>query len=263
MKRCLLGVVVLFSIVGAAYAAPLTPTINSSDINFGAEFAYSTNGANPDTLFSSKENLGEEATAIWPNWPSTAGVQPIWYTLPSGAPVFGGDVQLALVLTGHDETPPPLDVSLTGTGAAQGADLMIYGTLVQGQPNVLLWAIDFNVTKNPGVPGKVSLYGYANSPAYVLEGEGLIVGGTLAADKKLIGESGVVRGNIDLKLKDSIPSGFLGFPARYDPASNVSVQVGGSYSGETGAGFSVPEPVTLVLLALGGVAGLWRRPSHA
>jgi hypothetical protein len=255
MKQCLPGVIVLLTIVGAVQAAPLTPTIQQDDINFGAEFVYATNGANPDTLFSSKENAGEEATAYWPNWPSTAGVQPIWYML-AGVPVFGGDVQLALMFNGHDETPPPLDVSLTGTGAAQGADLQIFGTLVQGQPNVLLWAIDFDQSTKPGVPGKVSLYGYSGSPSYVLEGEGLIVGGAIAQAKNLIGESGVVRGNIDLIQ-------FAGFPSRYDPASNVSLQAAGSYSGETGAGFSVPEPATMGLLVIGGLFGLLRRRSHA
>lgn len=260
MKHCLLGAVVFSALAGLVYAAPLTPTIDGADINFGAEFVYATNGVNPDTMFSSKENQGEEATAYWPNWPSTAGVKPIWYTSLAGGPVFGGDVQLALLFNGHDETPPPLDVSLTGTGASDGADLQIFGTLTPGGPNVLLWAIDFNLTAKPNVPGKVSLYGYGDTKSYVLEGEGLIVGGQIAEEKNLVNTTGVVRGNIDLNLRDT---GFVGFPAHYDPASNVNVQVAGSYSGETGAGFAVPEPGTIGLLLLGSLFGLVARRSRA
>lgn len=253
MKHCLLGVVVGLSLAGAAYGAPLTPTIDGADINFGAEFVYATNGSNPDTIFSSKEGVGEEATAYWPSWPNTAGVLPIWYTAAAGGPTtFGGDVKLALLLDGHDETASPLDVSLTGTGAQAGADLEIWGSTTYGAPATLLWAIDFNETAKPSVAGRVSLYGYKNSQAYVLEGEGKIVAGEFAVAKNLVGTTGVVRGNIDLK-------DFVGFPAHYDPALNVSAQINGSYSGETGAGFAMPEPATVALLVMGGLFGLLRR----
>ncbi len=251
MKQCLLSWGIVLVISAAVYAAPLTPTITGPDINFGAAFTYNTDGVNPDRLVAGP-SVGEEATAYWPNWPSTAGVLPIWYTNVAGGPVFGGDVQLDVIFTGHDETPPPLDVSLTGTGGKQGADLEIWGTMVPGGPNVALWQIDFNQTANPQVPGRVSLYGYKDSQSYVLEGEGLIVGGLLADQMQVIGQTGVMRGNIDL-------IDFVGFPAHYDPLSDKVIEVGGSYSGETGGGYAVPEPATLGLLALGSLFGPWVR----
>jgi len=256
MKHGLLCWGIVLMVSGAVYAAPLTPTITGPDINFGAAFTYNTNGAAPDSLVAGP-SVGEEATAYWPNWPSTAGVQPIWYTSAAGGPVFGGDLQLNVIFTGHDETPPPLDVSLTGTGGTPGADLEIWGTMVLGGPNVLLWQMDLNQTANPNIPGRVSLYGYKDSQSYVLEGEGLITGGLLADQKGVVGQTGVMRGNIDL-------IDFVGFPAHYDPASDKVIEVMGSYSGETGGGYAVPEPTMLGLLAFGGLLGIWgRRPRRA
>jgi PEP-CTERM motif len=254
MKHCLLCWGIVLMLGGAVYAAPITPTITGPDINFGAQFTYTTNGAAPDRLVAGPSS-GEEATAYWPNWPSTIGVQPIWYTGVTGGPVFGGDLRLDVVFTGHDETPPPLDVSLTGTGGTAGADLEIWGTMTPGAPNVLLWQIDLNQTANPNVPGRVSLYGYKDYPSYVLEAEGLITGGELAVAKNVVGQTGVMRGNIDL-------IDFVGFTARYDPASLVNHQIAGSYSGETGGGYGVPEPATIGLLVLGSLFGLWSRRSR-
>lgn len=263
MKHCVfLGVAVLAGTAGV-FAAPLTPTITGHDINFGAEFVYATNGSLPDTLVTSKDgsnSVGEEATAYWPAWPSTIGVMPIWYDLvvPGDQQYnFGGDLRLAVQFTGHDETPPPLDVSLIGTGlndAPGAADLEVWGyinkTGLPDGPNVLLWAIDLDA---------VSLYGYGNAQSYVLEGKGTIVGGSIAQEKNLIGSEGVMRGNIDFAEGFAVPGAIKGLPSRYDPAKDVRVVGEGSYSGETGRGFAVPEPVTLALLLIGSVVGLRRR----
>lgn len=258
MKRHYLSAVAVLAMAGASVAAPLTPTITSQDINFGASFVYSTNGAAPDLLVTNLDgpnSIGQEATAWWPNWPAVAGVVPIWYVFPGNQFVFGGDLQLAVVLTGHDEQPPYLDVSLTGTGAKAGADLEIWGQ-VGPQPdpsagNILLWALDIE---------KVSLYGYGNpavppppttKAGYVLEGAGTITGGWIAERTGLVGKSGVMRGNIDIDFGPNNPMALVGFPPKYDPLSDVNAVAEGSYSGETGSGFAIPEPATLGLMLAG------------
>lgn len=259
MKHCLLGGAIVLAIAGTVTAAPLTPAIDKVDINFGAAFTYTaTGGANQaDTLVASA-NDGNEATAVWPNWPSTAGVLPIWYKLPSGASVYGGDVRLNVNFSGHDETNSPLTVSLTGTGNSMEIpiDLQIIGYIAAApDPNAtneVLWALDLD---------KVSLYGYGNRTSYVLEGEGTIVESKIPGVQDLKGQKGVMRGNIDFKDFAVAPA-LQGFPAGYDPMAAMSQVVGtGSFSGETGL---LPEPATLGLLIFGGLFGLWsRRPRRA
>ncbi len=276
MKQTFLASLGVAVCAGAALAAPLTPTITSHDINFGAEFIYATNGTAPDTLVTSKDganSTGEEATAYWPNWPSTVGVTPIWFNLGGAAAPqfnFGGDLRLGVKFTGHDETPPPLDVSLTGTGlygtyGDGAADLEVWGYMsgINGQPvlaNVLLWAVDLEF---------VSLYGYGNPPAlgvgsgYVLEGVGKVVGGLIAIENNLVGSDAVMRGNIDLPESFATPGAIKGFASRYDPLSDAQVETRGSYSGETGKGFAIPEPAAIVLLGAGALLAFRRRQTAA
>ncbi|MBN1489373.1 MAG: hypothetical protein JXA69_05595, partial [Phycisphaerae bacterium] len=191
MRSALVALSVLLGVVSMSLAAPLVPTIVGHDINFGAEFEYKTNGLMPDTLTTTKEWLGEEATAYWPNWPITAGVTPIWFNIPGGPAVFGGDLQLDVQLFGEDAMPPHLDVSMVGTGGnGPGiADLEVWGYLAPlpnpAAVNVLLWALDLDA---------VSLYGYKDDVAYVLEGEGTILDCLLARENVLLGQPGAMRG---------------------------------------------------------------------
>ncbi|HNQ25018.1 MAG TPA: hypothetical protein PKK06_18220 [Phycisphaerae bacterium] len=264
MRQAYLAAAAVLAAGTAAFGAPLTPSIIGADINFGAEFQYSTNGALPDTLVSSADNgIGGEATAYWPNWPNVAGVTPIWYDL--GVPGdfdynFGGDLRLAVKLTGYDTAVPPLGVSLVGTGlhtSPGAADLEVWGYLSRtGFPdvaNVLLWAIDLS---------HVSLYGSSDSLSYLLEGTGTIVGGAIAETKSLLGTEGVMRGNIDFAAGFAVADALHGLPSHYSPAADVLAIGSGSYSGETGPGHAVPEPAAAVLLAVGlALAAPRRRPS--
>ncbi len=239
------AVCVLILAAAPASAAPLTPDITDFDWNFGVGFTYATNTTGPDTLVTSADGAGGDATTLWSPWPAGPAV-PVYFDdgISNGSAIFGGDLRLAVLFDGHDEIPPHLDVSLTGTGlyeAPGAADLEIWGNLVGGDaPNVLLWAIDLS---------EVSLYGYSGEAGYVLEGIGTIVGGAVPQSEGLIGVEGVMRGHIDLF---NAPVGF--FPPGYDPlADPVNLNIFGAYSGETGE--PVPEPATLALMGL-GAAGL-------
>jgi len=226
-------------------AAPLTPTITGFDFNFGAfnssppAAEWNTNGVAPDTLDFLPSSAEQEVTAFWPAWPA-----PPPFIVLNAAGAFGGDFELHVMFTAQDAPyigpGGVIDVSLTGTGSAPGADLNIFGSIPGlGIPFGLLWAIDLE---------RVSLYGYSNFDAYVLEGVGVIVGGDVAIRNQLIGATGVMRGNLDFLDR---PAGWI--PPLYDPlgAGVPPLQLRAAYSGETGKGYVVPEPATMLALAVG------------
>lgn len=251
--------IVVFSaaaaLVSAASASPLFPTITGHDINFGAfngpqgPVEWQTNGANPDTLIFTVQPAGaaphNEATAYWPSWPNPP-VLPILNFNGS----FGGDVYMNVRWTGQDAPyvggSSTIDVSLVGVGAdPQGFDFQIFGQV--GNFVGLLWAIRLDA---------VSLYGYSGGRSYVLEGGGVIVGGLLANVGEVIGQTGVIRGQVDFIDR---PAGWI--PTLYDPLTRFGDVEGirMSFSGETGVGFYVPTPASAGLLGIGGLAALRRR----
>ncbi len=253
MKRALLGIVAVIS--GSAFSAPLFPTIIGFDFNFGAYNRIQDTGAPafpewwmnallPDTLTYTRGSNDHEVTALWPNWPN-GDPDPIF-----GGQKFGGDFVLNVLFNGQDApyTNPggdQIDVSLVGTGAnANGADLEIWGTVgVTGAP-VLLWALELD---------KVSLYGKSSGTSYVLEGIGKIVGGEVAERNQLLGQAGVMRGQVDFV-------GLDGRPYLYDPMKDPGTnQYRVAFSGETGLGAPVPEPATIAGLMIGASALLLRR----
>ena len=244
-----LAIAVLLWVAHSSVAAPIVPLIADHDFQFGAEFQYSTNGSAPDTLSTAPfDPGGGEVTALWSPWPAGPPVE-VWFDdgIANGIAIFGADLRLNVSLSGHDEVPPHLTVSLTGTGAnTAGPDLEIWGNLLGGDaPNVKLWAIELE---------EVVLYGYGDSDSYVLEGEGTIVDGEYALANNLIGTPGAMRGNIDFLNR---PAGFM--PDSYDPLKTSpfdDLVLDGGYSGETGL---VPEPATVGLLGLGVLLLLLRR----
>jgi hypothetical protein len=275
----LFAAAILTILPAPAQAAPLAPAIEIFDFNFGATFQYATNGISPDTLTTTFDPAAatapapgpSEVTALFPLWPATAPSLPVWYDdgVANGASLFGGDLVLDLVFDAHDEVPPHLDVSITGTGANQdpgSPDLLIFGNYIglspTGDPtNTALFGIDVQVA---------SLYGYSDSESYVLELAGtIVVLDQILLDaineqrddpydmSELLGQSAVARGHIDIPETPDV------FPVKYDPLVDYSdlypdapTVFNGTYSGETGPGQAsepVPEPVTVAMLGLGGL----------
>ncbi len=245
--RILTAVLLGGGVVSMTLAAPLIPTINGHDFAFGAYNGtpemeeYATNGAAADTLTFTADPTDSEVVAYWPAWPEPP-VEPVF-----GEVGFGGDFVLDVDFISEDAPyigpVGTLDVSLVGTGGNDaGPDLMIYGTIgAMGTPE-LLWAIELV---------DVALYGYADAPAYKLDGVGVIVGGTVAERNNLIGLPGAMRGDLDFF---GAPDGWV--PSLYDPATDVDYQIHAAYSGETGV---APEPASLLCLALGAFALIIRR----
>lgn len=250
--RRIFGSVVLASLAAGVVAAPLTPTITGHDLNFGAwnppggSPEWFTAGTAPDGLFFSAG--GNEVTAYWPGWPAPP-VHPVFDV--GGA--FGADLQMNVIFTGQDAPyigpGGVIDVSLTGTGGnPAGPDLAIFGAIPSaGYGPGLLWEIDLE---------RVSLYGYAGSDSYVLEGVGVITGGAIAHQNQLVGQTGVMRGNLDFI---DAPAGWI--PRLYDPLRNpINQSFRAAYSGETGVGhIPVPEPASMAALAIGAFGLLARR----
>lgn len=241
------AIALLLGAAATAWAAPLVPRIISHDINFGGwerwgpgrPAFYAPVGAGPDLLTLAPGSEDREVTAVWPVWPFG-----IPFPVFNAAGAFGGDIALQLAFFGHDEAPPHLNVSITGTGAnTAGPDLVISGAVpALGIPYGPLFALDVR---------DASLYGYGGQQSYVLEMAGVIA----FMDPRLgqlQGHEGVARGNIDFRS--------LSLPSGYDPLKDYGLlEDEGGYSGETGAGFPTPEPASLLLLAVGGLVVARRR----
>jgi len=241
MRGILATTAVLALGVGSALAAPLVPRITSHDFNFGAwETAnvpfYDPRGADPDHLTLAADSLDREVTAFWEVWPVGGTPLPVF----NAAGAFGGDLELYLQFNGNDETANPLDVSLTGSGRNEGADLIIWGAIPgAGVPFAKLLAVDIQ---------QASLYGYGGQRSFVLETAGVItfMNPLLPGySQSFIGSPAVSRGNIDFLE--------LALPSRYNPMQRNSAVFadGGGYSGEAGPGFPIPEPTTLTGLLVG------------
>ncbi|MFN8220608.1 MAG: hypothetical protein U0S12_10835 [Fimbriimonadales bacterium] len=245
MKRAIL-LAAFATVASLASAAPLIPTITGWDFNFGAFNApgppeWSANAGAPDTLTFVPNEAHTEVTAVWPMWPN-----PPVFPIFNAAGAFGGDFIMEAAFHGQDAPyvgpGGTINVSLTGSG-----HLMLMGAIpALGIPYSPLWILDMP---------NVSLYGYANQPAYVLEGAGTVVGGVIPEREQLIGRGGVMRGHLDFPEH---PDGWI--PRLYDPLMDLEGrQFRADFSGETGLGYPTPEPAAFLPLALGVLLVLRRK----
>jgi hypothetical protein len=223
----------------AAHAMPIIPNIDTIDIQFGSKsLSYQYNGNLPDTLTGSTA-LGGEVTALYVPWPAGDDQDPaaLYYKKSSGSTVFGADLSLQFTLDAADVSPTG-SIGLTGTGGGETDFLTITGSTTPGGTNIVLWSL--NITN-------VSLYGYVDDDAYILEAMGTIAvcDSSLGVGKNIVGQLAVVRGHVDVSS---------GFAQGYTPADELTGGQTFYYSGETGRAWVAPEPASLSLLAIGGLA---------
>jgi hypothetical protein len=240
MGRLAVAVLAVSVIASQVVAAPILPVIKYHDFGIfaGPNATYLYEGNSPDRLIipgSATPGIGENEVFTY-----TATVLPKSPTLPvyevSPGINFGGDLSLNMLFDGSDGpfVGPGgiIDVSLTGHGGVDGADLIIRGAIggPGGQPQGVLLAMEVT---------QASLYGLGGQPSLHLEATGTI---TQSAIPGLVGQPGAITGTI---FGLSLPSGYT--PAVYhDPTDMVFFTL----NGEAGV---IPEPATCLVGLLGGL----------
>lgn len=240
---------------GVALADPLFPEIADHDFSFlGSPATYSYNGTSGDTLVIPRNvppGIGANEVFAYtsPVIPKGASI-PVYDDDPNDG--FGGDLYLDLVFTHSDgnfvnsDTGQEINVNLVGTGNnndGAGYDLEIWGSLGQnGNVHGLLLAMEVE---------QAVLYGYSGQSSFVVEAIGQIKFSAIPALAQQIALFGSVPGAVTGSLFfDQIPN-------IVDPGADLSGEIQVAYSGE--AGEMVPEPITLLIAALGGLGFLHRR----
>lgn len=235
---CVTGALSFFCAVGPARGTPIV--FSGSQGNLSALAAFRTSGNN---LIITLTN-NSPADVVNP-----AGVLTCLFFDISGA---------TLSLTPASAVIGPTSVVLFGTTDPGG--------VVGGE-----WAYDSNLSGAPGGgrygvgSSGLGLFG-SNSPYFPgnnLQGpvnvNGLQYGITSAGDNPAVGNSPVTGDNA--LIKDEVVFTLSGLPANFDPATligSVVFQYGTATSEPSFPGNPVPEPSTLVLLALGAAIGLRR-----
>ena len=242
---CVAAILILSS---AASAEPLSIRIEDYDFTFDTDYiaTYGYNAESADTLtvtdvgpaVGTYRYLGTDGPTDLLGNP--AGLYPVFNS--TGA--FGGDLELEMEFTvndgPYDSGTDTLDVSLAGNSGR----LAIIGSIgAPGAPMTLLESL-FEDT---------SLLGRADDDVVdLIEGQGLVT--------TLLGE--------DVQAEGIVGGAFMKFFAEnivfpeppgetYDPLTDYGYgDVDGRVSGETG---ELPEPASMAILGLGGLAMLLRR----
>jgi len=271
--------VVMF-VVGGAYASPLSVRIDDHDFTFDMPYwedenwgaAYDYHGADPDELYVDSRHgpamnhyvgtysyMGKLPTVATAAQGNPYGDPPVPSPFPypvanddgSGF-IFGGDLELSMTFSHNDgpyvdaNTGDVFDISLVGSEGY----LMVTGRILDPVSfkllypdtgvDTVLFVIDFT---------SVSLLARVNEDRiFLVEGKGdlkTLLGHDVPADPRLP-DTGVTF----FKFFAENPQSPIFTDALYQPTDDVEALFVGHLAGEV----AVPEPGTLALLTLGGVA---------
>lgn len=284
------SVVVVALLAVNVQATPLSVRIDDHDFSFDVPYfpqqplgwgaVYNFDGVNPDRLgiqssvpnhyVGSYSYVGKLPTV--PGLPSNLNgnppiPSPFIYPVAQSS-TFGGDLELEMFFDRNDgpyidsKTGDRFDISLVGdmghliiTGQiySQGfAPLYPDPSLIPPPPkqDIVLLDIEFE---------QVTLLARVNEDSiFMIEGYGRIntLLGYAPAQEPGLPDEGVTF----FKFFSEMPQGPIFTDPNYQPTDDYQYEIMGHISGEAGAGVStVPEPVTMVLLGLGGIGVLLRR----
>jgi hypothetical protein len=260
------GVLAVLVFAAGAHAAPLSVRVEDHDFSFDVPYwptapwgaVYSFNGAAPDSLTLQAPDPNHYAVSY-----SYTGAVP---TVPGGPlasafpyPVinsltFGGDLKLDMTFAVNDgpyvdpNTLDRFDISLVGTSGRLTITGQILGQGFGGPPFPAQDSVLLDI-----VFDKVTLLARLNEDQiFKIEGVGdlkALLGETLP--QLLPAERGVVA--FDFIAKNPLGSIFTN--PNYSPTDPITTTILGDISGHAG----VPEPATVAMLAIGGLALVLRR----
>lgn len=266
-----LAVVALGFFAANVQAAPLSVRVEDHDFSFDVPYwgpapwgaVYDFNGVAPDALYvqSSDPNHYVGSYSYVGKLPTVLG-GPLASAFPypvANSTTFGGDLKLDMTFNLNDGpyTNPSgdqFDISLVGDGGHltitgqiynQGlgpASVPLYPPLGIQPQDIVLLDIAFD---------KVTLLARVNEDRiFKVEGEGIL---NILLGEDMIGSD--AGGVVMFDFIAEAPAAAIFTNPNYSPTDNVSGQIWGDINGHAG----VPEPATLSLLALGGLAVAWAR----
>ena len=263
-----LGVLAVLVFAAGAQAAPLSVRVEDHDFSFDVPYwskppgpwgaVYSFNGAAPDSLTIQSSNPNHYAvsysyTGPLPTVPGGPLASAFPYLVTNSA-TFGGDLKLDMTFAFNDGpyadpiTGDRFDISLFGTSGSLTITGQIltqgFGTPFPASGDSVLLKIDFD---------KVTLLARLNEDRiFKIEGVGdlkTLLG--VDVPQLLPAERGVVA--FDFIAKNPLGSIFTN--PNYSPTDNVTTVILGDINGHAG----LPEPATVAMLAIGGLALVLRR----
>lgn len=270
--RLCLALLSFLVFAAAAHAAPLSVRVEDHDFSFDVPYwpaapwgaVYSFNGIAADSLtlqapIPNHYAVSYSYTGAVPTVPGGPLASAFPYLITNSA-TFGGDLKLDMTFAVNDgpyvdpNTGDRFDISLVGTSGS----LTITGQIwSQGFPPAAIFPanpVPNDIVLLSIVFDKVTLLARVNEDRiFKLEGVGKLTT-ILGEDPVQLGlplDTGVVA--FDFIAKNPLGSIFTN--PNYSPTDNLTTTILGDINGHAG----VPEPATMAMLAIGGLALMLRR----